>query len=340
MAATSPTGIHKALVATVAFVALLGICFWQPERAPRGVSVDRELFYQEQITPVLAANSAANTAALEALEAGIHARFETYRLRVPAFTEDITGIGNKSKITWEAMKQMTSGDDRKVERHVTGKFEMHVVSGKKLERDLAELLHAFRRDVEANRNRMLVEIDAAVRAEPGFSKGELKVPEDFLKTMEERIRDQSSRAGKEAVMSSGMTLFVSLAAEEAVRRLVVQALTRVGTSMAGSLAGTAAASGGATAAGGAGGGATGSLGGPAGAIIGIAVGLTVGIVIDVVMTDRMEKQLNEECVRFLTNAERELTTLPGGLISELAQAMEQADQLSSASIRQQLNTLP
>jgi hypothetical protein len=276
---------------------------------------------------------------LETLKSGIHAQFDGYRRKVPAFTDDITGFSNKSRITWEAMKQMTSDDKRKVERHVTGKFEKHVVSGNQMEKDLEVLLHAFRRDIEANRNLMLVDINEAVKSGTAFDKN-LLVPEEFTRSIEKRIRSKSKQAGKDSVVLSGMTFLVSLAAEEAVRNLVVYALTRAGSSLAASMATTAAVSGGATAAGGAGGGAAGSFGGPAGAVIGIAAGLTVGIIVDVVMTDRMEKKLNEECTRFLTKVEKELTTSPGGLVSQLEQAVKEMDRATSSSIQEQIQSLP
>jgi hypothetical protein len=333
------SSLIKSLIAVVLVAVIILFLYKYTDHRPADKDVTNEDLFKELISPVIDANASANAEALRTLRSGIHAQFEAYRSRVPTFTADITSIGNKSKITWEAAKQMASEDKKKVERHVSDKFEMHVVSGKQMEKDLEGLLHAFRRDIEANRNRMLVDINEAVRSETGFE-SDLLIPEEFTKRIEQQIRNQSKQAGKNAVVLSGMTFLVSLAAEEAVRNLVVYALTRVGTTLAASMATTAAVSGGATAAGGAGGGTAGSLGGPAGAVIGIAAGLTVGIIVDIVMTDRMEKKLNDECTSFLTKAEMELTTKPGGLVSQLEQALENMDQVTSSSIKQQIKALP
>lgn len=340
----------KGLTALAAAAALTGYLYWytgnrenpsdsvrQTENSSAG---EQDKFYTEQITPILHANTSANTKALEALERDIHSQFARYRKRVPAFTADITGIGNKSKITWEALKQMASDDKEKVKRHVTGKFEMHVVSAVKMEKDIERILRAFRMDVEANRNRMLVEIEAAIKNDPRFSVSEVKMDETFRKMIEAGISDVSVQAGKDAVVLSGMTFLVAFATEEAVRHLVVAALTRVGSSLAASMGTAAAASGGATVAGAATGGGSGSLGGPAGAAIGLAAGITVGVIVDHLMTVRMETTLNEECNAFLTKVEKELVTAPNGLVPNMRKALAEIEWVEASVIKQQILSLP
>jgi hypothetical protein len=238
------------------------------------------------------------------------------------------------------MKQMTSEDKKKVERHVTEKFEMHVVSAKKMQEDLEALLQGFRRDIEANRNRMLVDIDAAVKADPRLLVVGVKLPDSFAKEIESSITKVAAQAGKDGIVLSSWTLVAAFASEEVVRRLVICALTAVGESLVASMGTTAAASGGATVAGGAGGGATGTLGGPAGVVIGIAVGLTVGIIVDYVMTARMETKLNQECTQFLTKTEVALTTDPKGLVPALEKALADMAKVQTPVIKQQIESLP
>ncbi len=308
--------------------------------APRLTSGEKAAFFAQNVSPILDVNASANVKALETLRADIHQLFEQYRRRVPNFTEDITGFRNKTKITWEATKQMASDDKDKVKRHVSEKFEMHVVSAAKMQVELEALLHGFHRDIEANHNRMLADIETVVINDPRFAALGVTLPDSFGKDLEADISAASLQAGKEAVVLSGMTFLVSFATEEAVRSLVTATLARVGASLATSMGATAAASGGATVAGGTGGGATGTLGGPAGVVIGIAAGLTVGIIVDYVMTERMEAKLNDECARFLTKAETGITQKPDGLVAALGKALSELEKIKSSVIKQQIEGLP
>jgi len=345
------TAIIKALFALAAAAAIIVYLFWYtgnrkgPETGlgndhPTLTPDEKADFLEKSVDPILDANIAANAKALESLRKEIHSQFGQYRSRVPAFTEDITGIGNKSKITWEALTQMVSDDKDKVKRHVKGKFEMHVVSAAKMEKDLGVILHGFRSDIEANNNRMLADIETVVKNDPRFSKIGVGLPESFRKDLETDISAISLRAGKDAVVLSGMTFLVSVAAEEATRRLVTLALTRVGTSLAASMGAAAATTGGATVAGGVGGGATGTVAGPAGTAIGIGAGLLVGVGVDWVMSERMETKLNGECTQFLTKAETALTKAPDGIVSSLRKAVAEIEKAKGEAIKQQILALP
>ena len=302
---------------------------------------EKAAFFDENVAPILGANASANAKALETLKSDIHAQFEQYRRRVPSFTSDITGIGNKSKITWEALKQMTSDDKKKVERHVTEKFEMHVVSAMKMQSDLEALLKGFRRDIEANRNHMLVDIQAAVKTDPRLLAARVKLPESFVKETEASISKASVQAGKDGVVLSNWTLIASFASEEAVRNLVIYALTEMGESLAASMGITAVTSGGASVAGGVGGGAGGTVIEPGlGTAIGAGAGLVVGLAVDWVMSARMESKLNEECTKFLTSAEFDLTRKSDGLIDSISKALAELDRIQYPVIKHQIEELP
>ena len=330
----------KALVALAALAAIISFLYQYTALRTIETSPERVQFYNERITPILDANTSANARALEAMKSEIHSQFEQYRARVPAFTDDITSFGNKSKITWEAAKQMASDDKEKVKRHVTGKFEMHVVSAEKMQMDLERIVRAFRMDVESNKNRMLVEIEAAVKNDPRFSVKDIEISHTFRKKIETGISDVSAQAGKDTVVRSSMTFLVATASEAAVTHLVVAALTRVGTSLAASMGTAAAASGGATVAGGAGGGGAGTIAGPAGVVIGIAAGITVGYIVDHVMTERMVAKLNTECTDFLTKAEQEITTAPDGLVAALEKSLSEIERNERAIVKKQIQSMP
>lgn len=341
--------IIKAVAALVAAAVIILLLHWYtgnrpgPEThtgsQPHLTAEQKAAFFKDRVSPILDVNASANSMALKTLKADIHSQFELYRKKVPAFTDDITGFGNKTKITWEATKQMASDDKDKVKRHVTGKFEMHVVSAEKMQKDLERIIHSFRKDIEANKNRMLADIEVAVRSDPRFSASGVRLPETFGKNVEADISAASLQAGKDAVVLSGMTLLVSFATEEAVRSLVTVALSRVGASLAASMGTTAAASGGATVAGGTGGGGAGTLGGPAGVVIGVAAGITVGFIVDHVMTERMETKLNQECTAFLTKAEKEISSGPDGIVAALEKALIEINKIEVPVIKQQINSL-
>lgn len=306
---------------------------------PQGTGVRRAAFDQS-VKPILIDNSQANAAALRTLEAGIHDLFSQYRARVPAFTDDITGFGNKSKMAWDGLCQLATEDQQRVQRHVTGKFEMHVVSATAMQRDIEALVHAFQRDLEANRNVMLGKIEAAVRSDAGLTVPTQNLTDSVTREFRERLAAESRRAGRDTVVVGGLTLVASFAVEEAVRHLVTAALVRVGAGLASTMGTTAATAGGVTAAGGAGGGAAGTAGGPAGVAAGVVVGIAAGFVVDWIMSERMETRLNDECRAFLTKIEAGLTTDPGGLVAAARSAVGEMDRIQSSVIEHQLEILP
>lgn len=301
---------------------------------------EMEAFLDRSVSPLLVSNSQRNAQAVNRLMGNVHDLFEGYRGRVPAFTNDITGFGNKTKITWEAVKQLASDDKQKVQRHVTSKFEMHVVSADRLQLDLEQLLDGFRSDIVANNNLLLSEIEAAVANDPKMAALEIQLPETFKRDVLERIQAASRQTGTDAVVMSGVTFLTAVAAEETARMLVTAVLARVASSMATSMTTTAATAGGTTAAGGTGGGAVGTLGGPPGVVIGIGVGLIVGCIVDYVMTERMEDKLNTECREFLTNTENELLTTEGGLGVTAYAAVKSLDESQASAIANQILNLP
>ncbi|MFZ4595831.1 MAG: hypothetical protein ACOYOF_16350, partial [Verrucomicrobiaceae bacterium] len=224
---------------------------------PRMTQSEKKVFFDEKISPLLAKNQAANDAALKKFKENIHAQFEGYRAKVPVFVGDITGWGNKTKIMWESAMQIGSDDKKKVERHVTEKFNADVVSADQIRSNLEDQVRAFQQDIEANRNEMLTAIDAAVSSDPRLSLGEVTLSKAFLIELNDNIKTVTTKAGVDGAVIGGMSLLAGVAVEETVRLLTMAIYVRVASSIGGSMAATATTAGGATAVGAAGGGSAG-----------------------------------------------------------------------------------
>lgn len=301
---------------------------------------EKKVFFEKQISPHIARNHEANERALQKFKDGIHDQFEGYRAKIPVFVEDITGWGNKVKIMWESAKQIGSDDKKKVERHVTEKFNADVVSAEQIRETLEKQVLSLRQDIEANRNEMLAAIHAAVSSDPRFDFGEVALSKNFMTALNEDIKAVSTKAGMDGMVLGGMSLLAGFAVEEAVRILTTAILTRVAASIGGSMAATATTAGGATLTSAAGGGGTGALAGPFGAAVGVGAGLIFGGIVDWVMTNRLEEKLNAQCKEFLTATEMSITSDAQGLVSQLQKALAEMDKATAPILKKQLGILP
>jgi hypothetical protein len=307
---------------------------------PAMTNEEKRVFFDKKINPLLARNQAANAEALKKFKENIHSQFEGYRGKVPVFVGDITGWGNKSKIMWESAMQIGSVDKKKVERHVTQKFNADVVSADQIRSNLEDQVRAFQQDIEANRNEMLTAIDAAVSSDPRLSLGVVTLSKAFLIELNENIKSVTTKAGVDGAVLGGMSLLAGVAVEETVRILTTAIYVRVASSIGSSMAATATTAGGATAVVAAGGGSAGSLGGPPGAAVGVAVGLIFGGVVDWFMTNKLEEKLNTQCKDFLTSTEQSITSDAQGLVAQLQSALTEIDKSTGPIIRKQLGILP
>jgi|GEM_PF-2708062 len=303
---------------------------------PPMTQAEKQVFFDEKISPLLAKNKVANEAALKKFKENIHAQFEGYRVKVPVFVEDITGWGNKAKILWESAKQIGSEDKKKVERHVTEKFNADVVSAEQIQTVLQNQVRSFRHDVEANRNEMLAACNAAVSSDPRIDLGEVTLAEGFMLALNDNMKSVSTKAGVDGAVIGGMSLLAGFAAEEAVRMLTTAIIVRVSSSIGGSMAATATTAGGATLTSAASGGGTGALGGPVGVAVGIGAGLIFGGVVDWYMTNQLEEKLKAQCTQFLTSTEQSITSDAQSLVSQLQKALEEIDKSTAPILRKQL----
>lgn len=286
---------------------------------PTGPVIDsgrilREQFYSEKIEPLLNATERANREAAEQAIVRIGEVFDKYLSGVKPFVEDITSIGTRFGI----VKRMPSNwwyEDDGINTYVKEKFERHLFSENQFQTDLTKVLEAFKEDLRANENRLLVSCKAAVEAGdlPDMALPDYKRYENEVRSL---ILQFTGDRAKDSVYQGLATLVLSEVAAISAQQIIARILVSVGTAAATS----AAAGGGATAGGAAAGGGVGLVGGPAGSAIGVGVGLVIGVIVDWWMTERFQAQLTADLVDYIENLRRGLldgTDSDSGLKSTL-----------------------
>lgn len=268
-------------------------------------------FYQEEVKPLLRKTAARNKQAKRDFIARVNSIFDRYETGIEPFCEDICSMGTRFAIMTRMMEN-TWSEQENVQNYVQSKFEKHLFSTNELKHDLEKAFRALQQDLEANRNRLLSGVRAAVDG------SEVPVPDipDF-KGYEESVRQQileiSSKQGEKTVYSGILTLVASESGAILIERIAVRLLGTYGTSAAVSAAasvGTAATS--ATT-----GGTLGSLAGPVGTGVGIAAGLILSIPIDMKFSSHFQNELKEKMTTYMTKLRKALlhgTSKQQGLI--------------------------
>lgn len=264
----------------------------------------RQEFFDESVVPLLEEAHRANVAAGDRCLDAVWVAFDAYLEGVPAFSEDVMGLGSRLGILWRMggdFVRRRKGDERRVAEYMSAMFGEHVFSPERLEKDLEGALVQFREDVEAIRNRLVVDVRAAVET------ADLPLPEvpdldGCARSVEAQLVNLATDRGRASVYTGIAALVVGEAVEFVVHRLLVAVAARVGASaVAGAAAGGSATAG--TTATGAG---AGSFGGPAGTIVGIGIGLGVGVVIDWWMSEKFEARLNGEMKDYVEQVRTEI----------------------------------
>ena len=290
----------------------------------------RHLFFDEEIEPLLELADARNRAAVDRAVARLEQRFRNYHMGIDEFAEDITGWGARFGIVGKTAQDLwTRWWDKKenadeVRRYVTGKYERHIVSGDQLEKDIRDVIHAYREDLVASRNRLYADIQLAIR----LSHHEVVIPEadfeDMKMSINDRIREMAADASGDSVVVGVAAIVGGMMVEEGVRVGVTALLSQ----LVSSTAVTTASSGGGLTTGTAAGGSVGSSAGPAGTIIGLGVGMVVGAIVDWWMTDKFKEHVAADCTEFLKAIEQQLLygdETQGGLKSAFDEAADLAD---------------
>lgn len=247
--------------------------------------MSREEFYMEQIEPLLKATERANRQAAERAVTRITEVFDRYRAGIKPFTDDITSIGTRFGILLR-MPADWWYEDQRINTYIQEMFEAHLFSEDRFREDISAVLEALKEDQQANQNRLLGSIKAAVASGdlPDMTLPDYRQYEEEVRAI---ILDFSGDRAKDSVYQGIATIVLAEVAAITAHQIVVRILVSVGTSAATS----AAAGGGATAGGAATGGAAGTLGGPVGTAIGVGVGLVVGVIVDWWMTERFKERL-------------------------------------------------
>ncbi|HEX2747376.1 MAG TPA: hypothetical protein VHM91_05190 [Verrucomicrobiales bacterium] len=242
----------------------------------------------------------------------LRACFKTYSGGIDEFTDSLTSWGMRSKIIYRSTVETIEQKDEHswTAALVREKFAEHVLSDKRLETDVMEIMKQFAYDMEANRNEMLASLETRLSAAhlPATVR-ELKL-NGFREQTRGRIQELLKSLPGQSVTVGVSSITAGIFAEEAVRQLIRTVIAQA----AARIAASAAVSGG-TAAGAA---ATGGAGGTAvapgiGTAIGVAGGLIVGAVVDWWMTDKFKEKVAEQCRQFLTSTHVALVTGDKGL---------------------------
>lgn len=323
------------IVLVIAIVGWWAVVFSEtpPEPGIDQGRVLREDFYAKQIEPLMKATERANQQAAERAVDRAAEVFDKYRGGIKPFTEDITSIGTRFGI----LRRMPANwwyEDERINAFIQEKFETHLFSEEQFHRDISNVLKTLKEDLQANENRLLGDVRAAVESGdmpdmtlPDDQRYEKEVREIILKFSEDRATD--------SVYQGIATLVLAEVAAITAHQIVVRILMSVGTSAATS----AAAGGGATAGGAASGSAVGSLGGPVGTAIGVGVGLVVGVIVDWWMTERFKERLANDLNTYLDELQAGLldgTENDAGLKTTLNQFVDDLSDAQDTVVRRTL----
>lgn len=300
---------------------------------PEIPSFDAEAFFDSDVKPIIAKTDKAHREAVQRCLSRLEDSFAKYRRGIPHFVDDLSSYRTRFGI----MSLMPSdwwneSDDIGV--YIGEKFEKHMFSEKRLERDIDNALQAFKKDIEANRNEMLIQIRATVEASdlPHIPKLDSA---GYAKDLKQRLKEFAAESGKDSVKNMLIVEIASGVLGVATKTLI----TSISIRLAASVTGAAAGAGGATAGGTAAGGTGGSVAGPPGAFAGAAVGFLLGIIIDWYMTDQFQKKLSHQLDKMITDASQTVvsgTKSTAGLREMLTHTCDQFKQAYRDLLREQI----
>lgn len=249
-----------------------------------GPQLQLAAFYDASVEPEIQAADRANRQSAVNCIKRIERLINQYHQGVEPFVKDLTSLSTRFGIV-RRMPGQWWRDDQRVNKYVQQKFEHHLFSEDKLVTDVSEVLVAFRKEIDANQKRMLINIRASL-SESDIPTINLEHDEAFFRAVAVELQRYSTQKANASVINAAAVFVVSEIGVFAARSLLSGLLARFGAVTAG----TVAAGTGATASGAATGAGGGALGGPAGAVVGFGIGLAVGLLIDWWMTEKFEAQ--------------------------------------------------
>lgn len=262
--------------------------------------VVRSAFFDREVEPEIAKTDRLNREAVDRCIQRIGLLIRRYHRGVTPFVNDLTSISTRLGI----VKRMPGDwwqEDNRIQSYVAEKFEKHLFSEKVLTDDIAAVLDDFRKEIDANQKRMLVNVHASLEV-ADLPEVQLDQYETFYESISHRLQTFSAEQGATSVYNAIVVILISEAGSYAATTIVAGLLARFSaTAAVGAAAGAGTAAG--AAATGAGGG---SFVGPVGTVVGLGVGLAVGLIIDWWMTEKFESKVSEQLHDYLDMLEATL----------------------------------
>jgi len=265
----------KAYVAVAVLVAggVLAGRLWRASMNMAGSGADSRV--EHYVTSRVQQASLSNRQAAAKGEVKMRAVFEQMRAQVPAFVEDINGLGTKCKTLCKGAADLWpyQQDRTRVQRMVEEKWKKHMITPEDVERRLTTILQEFMVELNAERNRMLVDVGSALR--------QVKADEVCL---DDRVRcafDKEFETKLKGLLATSLkaeiaSLVISEAAAVAIVNVVSQVLVKVGILAAGGLS----------------------------APMTFGIGLVVGLIVDWIISNYAEAMMRENLVAELNKLER------------------------------------
>ena len=296
-------GVLKPWLLLILGLALIGAGWWLAARPnDQKVKRQRQEFFASQGTELLALEEERNRGAMELARGRLAAHFSRYRLGVRRFAADLTTWGARYQISKALLKDWwsKSNEARKV---AADHFSEFVVSDEQLQKDVAEVIAQFCSDLEADRNKMLSELQvrATTAAVPCATKelGSTGLGEAFMVDVQPRLKARAAQSLVACILGTGGGFAAAQAATKIVSKLLASMAVRV--------AAGAAVRGSAMATGAVAGGEGGTMFTPGvGTAIGVVGGLIAGWGVDWWTEKEFKEQVANECNEMLSGMEEAL----------------------------------
>ncbi|WP_345321824.1 hypothetical protein [Novipirellula rosea] len=317
--AGNPTSTNAAVLLAVVIACLVGVATFNVTKTPTiepvtpnefdvivpkvlepSRDVVRAAFFDREVEPEIAKTDRLNREAADRCIQRIGLLIRRYHRGVTPFVNDLTSISTRLGI----VKRMPGDwwqEDNRIQSYVAEKFEKHLFSEKVLTDDIAAILDDFRKEIDANQKRMLVNVHASLEV-ADLPEVQLDQYETFYESISHQLQSFSAEQGATSVYNAIVVILISEAGSYAATTIVAGLLARFSaTAAVGAAAGAGTAAG--AAATGAGGG---SFVGPVGTVVGLGVGLAVGLIIDWWMTEKFEGKVSEQLHDYLDMLEATL----------------------------------
>ncbi|MGA2862944.1 MAG: hypothetical protein ABSF95_00485 [Verrucomicrobiota bacterium] len=324
--------ILKPVLFLIVGLVMVGAAWWLTKlnRERQKIKRQRQEFLASQGVELLGVEEKRNREAMDLAQQQLAAHFSRYHSGVPKFAEDLTTWGTRYEISKALLKDWwsKSNEARKV---ATDHFAKFVVSDQQLQEDVTAVLAQFSSDLEANRNKLLSELQEKVSTSSvpcaSTELGSTNIAGAFMVEVQPLLRKQAVQSPVIEVLATAGGLGAGGAATKIVSKLL--------TSMAARVATGAAARGSSVAAGAVAGGEGGTLVTPGvGTAIGIVGGIVVGWAVDWWMESRFKEKVTNECNQILNDMEKSLWNDPNqGLASSFGQAVKITHKCHETALR-------